>query len=99
MTLYSNNSLLIKLVSAGSTLVIFKSQVVTIAQIIANKKPKNAVFKPYNANRGFLATMARETKPKGGRAGAITIEPIKIGIELVSKATAARTPAVAIKTK
>ena len=36
---------------------------------------------------------------KGCRAGAITIEPIKIGIELVNKATAARIPDVAIKTK
>ena len=43
--------------------------------------------------------MANETSPNGGNAGAITIEPIRIGTELVSKATAANTPEVAMNIK
>lgn len=70
-----------------------------MAQTIAIKNPKNAVVNPFSASLGCLATIARDTKPKGGRAGAITIEPIKIGMELVNRATAAKTPEVAMKTK
>ena len=70
-----------------------------MAKTIAIKKPKNAVFNPDNANFGFLTTIAKDINPSGGKAGAITIEPINIGIELVNSATAASTPAVAIKTK
>ncbi len=70
-----------------------------MAKTMAIKKPKNAVVKPLIANFGFLTTIAKETNPKGGRAGAITIEPIKTGMELVNKATAANTPAVAMNTR
>lgn len=70
-----------------------------MAKTMAIKNPKNAVVKPFNASLYFLATIASETSPNGGNAGAITIEPIKIGTELVNKATAANTPEVAINTK
>jgi hypothetical protein len=48
------------------------------------------------AKRGRRPVKEKEINFNGGSVGAITIEPTKMGIELVSRATAARTPDVAM---